>query len=151
MTAPDNACPVEQVDERWPGYSEQSWCERFHELDRRHDLLSRQLQTGLTALARQHTLPPVAEVMERVAKFQLGDEVEKIKGSSWHGRIVGTYSTSLTTEGYCVESSRELGSVQLYPAAALTNLQTGGDGLNERGGSLNVAPLTDAGDGGEKG
>ena len=51
--------------------------------------------------------------------FQLGDAVEKTKGSSWHGRIVGWYSTSLTPEGYCVESFREPGSVQIYPAAAL--------------------------------
>lgn len=52
-------------------------------------------------------------------KFRLGDRVRKIKGSSWQGRIVGTYSTTLTPEGYCVESEREPGSVQLYPAAAL--------------------------------
>lgn len=52
-------------------------------------------------------------------KFQLGDNVRKIKGSCWHGKIVGTYSTRLTTEGYCVESSSEVGSVQIYPAAAL--------------------------------
>lgn len=53
------------------------------------------------------------------AKFQLGDTVRKTKGSQWHGKIVGTYSTTLTPEGYCVESSTEKGSVQIYPAAAL--------------------------------
>ena len=52
-------------------------------------------------------------------KFQLGDKVRKTKGSQWHGKIVGTYSTSLTPEGYAVESSTEKGSVQIYPAAAL--------------------------------
>jgi dihydrofolate reductase (trimethoprim resistance protein) len=52
-------------------------------------------------------------------KFALGDAVEKTKGSSWHGQVVGWYSTSLTSEGYCVESFREPGSVQIYPAAAL--------------------------------
>ena len=52
-------------------------------------------------------------------KFQLGDQVAKISGSSWHGRIVGWYSTSLTPEGYAVESDHEPGSVQIYPAAAL--------------------------------
>jgi dihydrofolate reductase (trimethoprim resistance protein) len=51
--------------------------------------------------------------------FQLGDAVEKIRGSSWHGRIVGWYSTDLTPEGYAVESDFEPGSVQIYPAAAL--------------------------------
>ena len=52
-------------------------------------------------------------------KFQLGDTVKKIKGSQWHGTVVGTYSTTLTPEGYAVESSTEHGSVQIYPAAAL--------------------------------
>ena len=52
-------------------------------------------------------------------KFQLGDTVKKIKGSQWHGTVVGTYSTSLTPEGYAVESSTEHDSVQIYPAAAL--------------------------------
>ena len=51
--------------------------------------------------------------------FDIGDRVHKIKGSSWHGRVVGFYSTSLTTEGYAVESEREPGSVQIYPQAAL--------------------------------
>lgn len=51
--------------------------------------------------------------------FSLGDRVEKIKGSSWRGRVVGTYSTSLTPRGYAVESEREPGSVQIYPEAAL--------------------------------
>lgn len=52
-------------------------------------------------------------------KFSIGDRVKKIRGSSWQGRIVGFYSTTLTPEGYCVESDREPGSVQIYPAAAL--------------------------------
>ena len=52
-------------------------------------------------------------------KFSFGDRVRKIKGSSWQGRVVGFYSTALTPEGYCVESEREPGSVQIYPASAL--------------------------------
>ena len=52
-------------------------------------------------------------------KFLLGTKVRKIRGSQWHGTIVGTYSTTLTPEGYAVESSTEKGSVQIYPAAAL--------------------------------
>lgn len=55
-------------------------------------------------------------------KFSLGDRVRKIKGSRWQGRIVGTYSTSLTPEGYAVESETEIGSVQIYPAAALERI-----------------------------
>ena len=59
------------------------------------------------------------EMIYAIPKFQLGDTVRKTKGSQWHGKIVGTYSTSLTPEGYAVESSTERGSVQIYPAAAL--------------------------------
>jgi hypothetical protein len=54
-----------------------------------------------------------------VSKFRIGDKVRKIKGSQWHGYVVGTYSTELTPEGYAVESSTERGSVQIYPASAL--------------------------------
>lgn len=63
-----------------------------------------------------HTFPPTH------TKFKLGDWVYKPKGSNWTGRVVGWYSTDLTPEGYCVESSRERGSVQIYPAAALERL-----------------------------
>lgn len=52
-------------------------------------------------------------------KFKLHDYVSKIKGSEWDGFVVGFYSTDLTLEGYCVESSTHAGSVQIYPAAAL--------------------------------
>jgi hypothetical protein len=54
-----------------------------------------------------------------MAKFLIGDHVRKTKGSNWSGRVVGTYSTELTPEGYAVESSSERGSVQIYPASAL--------------------------------
>lgn len=56
---------------------------------------------------------------EPARKFQIGDRVTKVRGSQWTGRVVGTYSTALTHEGYAVESETELGSVQIYPAAAL--------------------------------
>ena len=56
-------------------------------------------------------------------RFALGDRVKKIKGSSWQGRICGFYSTSLTKEGYCVESEREPGSVQIYPVSALESVK----------------------------
>jgi dihydrofolate reductase (trimethoprim resistance protein) len=51
--------------------------------------------------------------------FGIGDNVRKVCGSQWHGRVVGWYSTELTPEGYAVESDRERGSVQIYPASAL--------------------------------
>jgi dihydrofolate reductase (trimethoprim resistance protein) len=52
-------------------------------------------------------------------KFRMGDHVRKVRGSQWHGRVVGWYSTELTPEGYAVESDTERGSVQIYPASAL--------------------------------
>lgn len=57
--------------------------------------------------------------VSHLRKFELYDRVRKIKGSSWQGHIVGFYSTSLTPIGYCVESEREPGSVQIYPETAL--------------------------------
>lgn len=33
----------------------------------------------------------------------------------WHGKIVGYYRTSITRNGYAIESEREPGSVQIYP------------------------------------
>ena len=58
--------------------------------------------------------------------WRLGTRVRKIKGASWQGRVVGYYSTTLTPHGYCVESEREPGSVQIYPAAALEIVVTRG-------------------------
>lgn len=52
-------------------------------------------------------------------KWMEGTRVREIRGSSWQGPIVGYYSTILTPVGYCVESEREPGSVQIYPEAAL--------------------------------
>jgi hypothetical protein len=59
------------------------------------------------------------EAINRVPRHKIGDRVHKKSGSSWHGRVVGFYSTTLTPIGYCVESERETGSVQIYPEAAL--------------------------------
>lgn len=53
------------------------------------------------------------------SKFSRGDFVRKKSGSEWAGLIVGEYSTTLTPEGYAVESAWHPGSVQIYPAAAL--------------------------------
>lgn len=51
--------------------------------------------------------------------FPINAMVEKVSGSPWHGRVCGFYSTSSTPFGVCVESTREPGSVQIYPAKAL--------------------------------
>lgn len=53
-------------------------------------------------------------------KFRMGDPVRKTSGSEWAGRIVGWYMTENTPEGYAVESEAHKGSVQIYPAHALT-------------------------------
>jgi hypothetical protein len=55
-------------------------------------------------------------------KFLIGTRVRKKSGSSWQGKVVGTYATALTLEGYAVESEREPGSVQIYPASALEQI-----------------------------
>ncbi|KAB2929856.1 MAG: DfrB family trimethoprim-resistant dihydrofolate reductase [Candidatus Contendobacter sp.] len=54
--------------------------------------------------------------------FRHGDYVQKHSGSSWRGKVVGWYTTTLTHEGYAVESICEPGSVQIYPAAALVRM-----------------------------
>jgi hypothetical protein len=55
--------------------------------------------------------------------FPIGARVRKVKGSSWQGRVVGHYSTTLTRAGVCVESEREPGSVQIYPVAAVERIE----------------------------
>lgn len=55
-------------------------------------------------------------------QFRHGDYVQKISGGSWRGKIVGWYQSSLTQEGYAVESMYEPGSVQIYPASALARM-----------------------------
>lgn len=79
--------------------------------------------------------PVVDGAAEVQATFALGDRVEKTKGSSWRGRVVGTYSTWLTPEGYAVESEHEPGSVQIYPASVLRALPDHVGGV-ETGASL---------------
>lgn len=55
-------------------------------------------------------------------EFDIGDRVRKRHGSSWRGCVVGFYTSSVTTEGYCVESEWEPGSVQIYPWGALERI-----------------------------
>jgi hypothetical protein len=63
--------------------------------------------------------PHVPQYPFPTRKFRIGDRVRKTKGSQWRGRVCGFYQTTLTPEGYAVESEREPGSVQIYPVAAL--------------------------------
>lgn len=49
----------------------------------------------------------------------IGEFVRKKSGSNWKGFVVGFYTTTHTPEGYAVESSSEVGSVQIYPKSAL--------------------------------
>ena len=49
-----------------------------------------------------------------------GARFRKKSGSWWEGRLVGTYSTQQTPEGYCIQLDNvENGPVQIYPASAL--------------------------------
>lgn len=57
----------------------------------------------------------------------MGTRLRKKKGSSWQGRVAGYYSTSLTPEGYAIESEREPGSVQIYPVSALEEVDKATD------------------------
>lgn len=59
------------------------------------------------------------QFIEQFNTFSIGQMVTKTKGSQWTGKVVGVYSTTLTPEGYAVESDTEKGSVQIYPATAL--------------------------------
>lgn len=65
------------------------------------------------------------EYVRSSGRFALGQRVRKIRGSPWQGLIVGFYSTTLTPDGYAVESEREPGSVQIYPASALEEVENG--------------------------
>lgn len=59
-----------------------------------------------------------------MSAFPIGARVRKVSGSSWQGIVVGHYSTALTPDGVCVESEREPGSVQIYPARALEAVES---------------------------
>ena len=71
--------------------------------------------------AVMYTLERIARPAQTApqGKLAIGDRVRKTSGSEWQGRICGTYSTTLTPEGYAVESEAHAGSVQIYPAKAL--------------------------------
>ena len=51
--------------------------------------------------------------------YQYGDAVCKKtrggKGAHFRGHVVGFYKSSLTEEGYAIESAFEQGTVQIYP------------------------------------
>ena len=76
-------------------------------------------QREMARAALTAALPLLRGAVVGAGKFKVGDRVTKTKGSSWTGLVVGFYSTTLTPEGYAVESETEKGSVQIYPAAAL--------------------------------
>lgn len=60
-------------------------------------------------------------------KWDIGTRLTKKSGSKWTGKVVGFYSTALTAEGYAIESETETGSVQIYPAAALSPTPMNGE------------------------
>ena len=72
-----------------------------------------------------------SQFSERDPKFDalrenwpLGTLVRKTKGSRWQGKIVGYYSTELTPYGVSIESSTEIGSVQIYPVSAIEKVES---------------------------
>lgn len=63
-------------------------------------------------------------------EYSFGRLVAKHRGSEWAGRVCGVYSTAMTNVGYAVESEAHRGSVQIYPAAALSLIHTALDMRN---------------------
>lgn len=61
--------------------------------------------------------------ISKFTTFSFGEVVRKKSGSQWEGKVVGYYTTELTSEGYAVESSTHKGSVQIYPASALVKVE----------------------------
>lgn len=66
---------------------------------------------------RGTTLADAVRITQR--NYPLNTRVRKKRGAEWHGKVCGYYATDLTGEGVCVESEREIGSVQIYPIDAL--------------------------------
>ena len=60
-----------------------------------------------------------AKLINTAPTFHMGQRVTKRRGSRWTGPVCGIYATTLTPEGYAVESENEPGNVQIYPVAAL--------------------------------
>lgn len=108
---PDDPCPV---------------CQAADELDRLRAELSEErhahnkTQFDLAEARKERRTPRTM-----IEHPPLGTRMRKTKGSSWQGRVVGYYSTSLTPHGVCIESEREPGSVQIYPITALEVLSDG--------------------------
>ena len=70
------------------------------------------------------TTDMLVSVYPIAATYPPGTRVRKTKGSSWHGTVVGYYASSLNPHGVAVESEREPGSVQVYPASALEKIES---------------------------
>jgi dihydrofolate reductase (trimethoprim resistance protein) len=64
------------------------------------------------------------EIETPLGLYKIGTRLRKKSGASWQGKVVGYYSTALTPVGYAIESEREPGSVQIYPATALEHVET---------------------------
>lgn len=115
------------------GHERQEWSSAYGRAEALNDVRERITALHNPAVGKaldrlqSATAAPQQEAQASPArKFKIGDLVTKTKGSQWKGRVVGMYSTDLTPEGYAVESSTEIGSVQIYPAAALMAQETAG-------------------------
>lgn len=61
------------IFERWPGYNEQSWPERFAELDRRHTELKTRMYRELTQPARRSTAEEQAKAINSAQMLEAED------------------------------------------------------------------------------
>ena len=121
--------------ERWPGYNEQSWPQRFAELDRQ----LKECRTTLLEIfsGRAEAREAVAERDARIAELEaklafvtaypLGTHVRKISGPEWRGIVVGHYSSTFTPEGLVIECTADgaRGQVHVEPAKRMENDNVG--------------------------
>lgn len=66
-------------------------------------------------ISKQHKTFHIGQRVRKKSRSEFGKKI----GAEWEGYVVGIYSTTITPEGYAVESCSHAGSVQIYPVAAL--------------------------------
>ena len=69
--------------------------------------------------------PPHIRLRLLEQAWPMGTMMRKKRGSNWHGSVRGYYTTDQTPMGLAIESSTELGSVQIYPVDALEKVVAG--------------------------
>ena len=114
---------MEQIDKRKQLHDNDAVWAAFYRDGKTLAEIAQQFGCGIYDLSPWLTAPIYRAAMGCMnGAHDINDRVRKTWGSSWQGRIVGFYCTSLTPIGYAVESERERGSVQIYPESALERL-----------------------------